>query len=111
VPAFRADYAGITLADLPTSLAALRHRALFIPWAEVDQIVLYPAAGLAEPGAGPPVQGIAVQRRAEATVLAAGPARTARKITGWRLDRERLAAVTAAVAPAVRIVDAQPAPS
>jgi len=114
VPAFRADYAGITLADLPTSLAGLRHRALFIPWAEVDQIVLYPAAGLAEPGAGLPVQGIAVQRRAEAPVLAAGPAgppRTARKITGWRLDRERLAAVTAAVAPAVRIVDAQPAPS
>ena len=110
VPAFRADYAGITLADMPTSLAALRHRAMFIPWAEIDRIVLYPAAGPAEPGSGAPVQGIAVQRREEATAVASRPARTARKITGWRLDRERLTAVTAAVAPAVRIVDAGPAP-
>lgn len=112
VPAFRADYAGITLADMPTSLAALRNRAMFIPWAEIDRIVLYPARGPAEPGTAAPVQGIAVQRRDEATALAAGPGlapgpgRTARKITGWRLDRERLTAVTAAVAPGVRIVDA-----
>jgi hypothetical protein len=69
--------------------------------------VLYPAPGPAEPGSGAPVQGIAVQRRNEATTVAS---RTARKITGWRLDRERLTAVTAAVAPAVRIVDAGPAP-
>jgi hypothetical protein len=29
-----------------------------------------------------------------------------REITGWRLDRERLAAVTAAVAPGIPIVEA-----
>ncbi len=73
VPAFRADYAGITLADMPTSLAALRNRAMFIPWAEIDRIVLYPAAGPAEPGSGAPVQGIAVQRREEATAVASRP--------------------------------------
>jgi hypothetical protein len=105
VTAFRADYAGITLADMPTSLAALRNRAMFIPWAEIDRIVLYPASAPAGPGAAPPVHGIAVQRRAEAMVLVPGPARTARKISGWRLDRERLTAVTAAVAPGVRIID------
>jgi hypothetical protein len=106
VTAFRADYAGITLADMPTNLAALRSRAMFIPWAEIDRIVLYPASGPAEPGADALVEGIAVQRREPATALVPGPARTARKITGWRLDRERLTAVTAAVAPGVRIVDA-----
>lgn len=105
VPAFRADYAGITLTDMPTSLATLRNRAMFIPWAEIDRIVLYSASGPAEPGASVPVRGIAVQRREEATALSAGPARMARKITGWRLDRERLTAVTAAVAPGVRIID------
>jgi hypothetical protein len=111
--AFRADYAGITLGDMPTSLAALRSPAMFIPWNEVERIILYrarprgpdaQAASTAEvPGAG--VQGIVVERRDGATVVP-GPTRTARKITGWRLDRERFAAVTAAVAPAVRIVDA-----
>jgi hypothetical protein len=106
VTAFRADYAGITLADMPTSLAALRNGVMFIPWAEIDRIVLYPASGPAEPGAGTPVQGIAVQRREQVTALVPGPARTARRITGWRLDRERLTAVTAAVAPGVRIIDA-----
>jgi len=105
-PAFRADYAGITLADMPTSLAALRNRAMFIPWGEIDRIVLYPASAPPGPGAAVPVHGIAVQRRAGASAPAPGPARTARKISGWRLDRERLTAVAAAVAPAVRIIDA-----
>jgi hypothetical protein len=111
--AFRADYAGITLGDMPTSLAALRSPAMFIPWDEVDRVILYRArprrpgtqAESTAEGPGTAVQGIAVQRRGGATVVP-GPTRTARKITGWRLDRERFAAVTAAVAPAVRIVDA-----
>ena len=29
-----------------------------------------------------------------------------RTVTGWRLDRDRLAAVTAAVAPGVQVIDA-----
>ncbi len=119
--AFRADYAGITLGGLPTSLAALRSPATFIPWAEVDKIIVYPARlpgpalpgearpgqGLPGPGLPAPVRGIAIQRRDGAAALLPGAAtRTARTITGWRLDRERLAAVTAAVAPGIPVVDA-----
>ncbi len=127
--AFRADYAGITLGGLPTSLAALRSPATFIPWAEVDKIIVYPARfpgpgrpgearpgealpgpglsglGLPGPGLPAPVRGIAIQRRDGAAALLPGTAtRTARTITGWRLDRERLAAVTAAVAPGIPVV-------
>jgi len=39
--AFRADYGGITLGVMPTSLAALHRPAIFIPWAEVEKIILY----------------------------------------------------------------------
>jgi regulator of protease activity HflC (stomatin/prohibitin superfamily) len=69
--AFRAGQAGITLGAVPGKLSG-RGPAVFIAWADIDRIVLYPA----------------------------------RKITGWRLDRERLAAVTAAVAPGIPIIDA-----
>src|SRR5215472_16179820 len=41
--AFRADYVGITLGVMPTSLAALRRPAIFIPWSEVEKIILYRA--------------------------------------------------------------------
>jgi hypothetical protein len=105
--AFRADYAGITLADMPTSLATLRRPALFIPWAEVDRIILYRARPAA-PDEAPPIQGIAVQCRDAAPAQLGRATRTTRKITGWRLDRERLTEVTAAVAPAVTVVDAGP---
>ena len=106
--AFRADYAGITLGDLPTSLAALRSPATFIPWAEVDKIIVYPAGPPAR-GTPAPVQGIAVQRRDGVAAPVPGAAtRTVRKIAGWRLDRDRLAAVTAAVAPGIPVVDGGP---
>jgi len=114
--AFRADYAGITLSAMPNSLAAIRRSATFIPWAEVERIILYPApprgrsTGAPAQGTavqGIAVQGIAVQRRKGAAALVPGVAAgAARKITGWKLDRERLTAVTAAVAPGVPIVDA-----
>src|SRR5438552_3903788 len=40
--AFRADYAGIALGTLPDNLASLRGSPVFIPWADVKQIILYP---------------------------------------------------------------------
>lgn len=63
-------------------------------------------------------QYIAVQRREEAAppppdgaIPAPGRATpAAHKITGWRLDRERFAAVAAAVAPGVPIVEASRPP-
>lgn len=103
---FRADYAGITLGAMPSNLASLRRPAIFIPWAEVERIILYLAYPPSQCACAL-VQGMAVQRRKGAAALAPGTATgTARKITGWKLDRERLIAVTAAVAPGIPIVAA-----
>jgi hypothetical protein len=115
--AFRADYAGITLGALPDSLAFLRGSPVFIPWADVEQIILYPS-GPAEPDAAARIQYIAVQRREGAVAppldgVTPAPGRAtpaAHKITGWRLDRERFAAVAAAMAPGVPIVEAGTGP-
>jgi hypothetical protein len=115
--AFRADYAGITLATLPDSLALLRASPVFIAWTDVEQIILYPS-GPPEPDAPARIGYIAVQRREEAAapplegaIPAPGRAApAAHKITGWRLDRERFAAVAAAVAPGVPIVEASTGP-
>jgi hypothetical protein len=92
--AFRADHAGILLGGEPNRLTARRGPAVLIPWADVEQIILYSR----EPGEQAPVQRIGIQRRIGAM--------EARKVTGWRLDRDRLAAVTAAVASDVGIVGA-----
>jgi hypothetical protein len=113
--AFRADYAGITLGAVPGKLPSGRS-AVFVPWADVEEIILYrhewggvvlredrcigirrregapPLPRGNEQAAGCPVPGVA--------------AGASRKVTGWRLDRERLAAVTAAVAPGIPIIDA-----
>ena len=64
--AFRADHAGITLApDRPLP----HRRAVFIPWADVEQIVLYPGRKAAGFGdylwASAEVEYIGVQRRRE----------------------------------------------
>ena len=40
--AFRADQAGITLGTVPDKLTVRRGSRLFIPWADVERIVLYP---------------------------------------------------------------------
>jgi hypothetical protein len=119
--AFRADYEGITLGAAPGRLVG-RGQALFIPWADAEKIILYPA----EPGAqgrDGRVRCIGVQRREGSPAVPGGneqalgcpvpgvAAGTSRKITGWRLDRERLAAVTAAVAPGIPVVEAGAGPS
>jgi hypothetical protein len=104
--AFRADYGGITLGVMPTSLAALHRPAIFIPWAEVEKIILY-RAGSHGWGGNPPVRSISVQRRhGTASPATATASRAACTITGWKLNRERLTAVTAAVAPSIPVIDA-----
>ena len=106
MPAFRADYAGITLGVMPTSLAALHRPAIFIPWTEVEKIVLY-RAGPHRWCGNPPVQSISVQRRdGTASPVTGVASRAACTITGWKLNRERLTAVTAAVAPSIPVIDA-----
>jgi hypothetical protein len=114
--AFRADEAGIALGAVPDKLTVRRGSALFIPWADVEAIVLYPVypRGAGRP---PAVPCVGVQRQAGARPLRWGneqapgcpvprvPAWATRRISGWRLDRDRLAEVTAAVAPGVRILD------
>lgn len=115
--AFRADYAGITLGAVPGLLPSGRHSAVFVPWADVEQVILYRAYPAAR-GHLAEVRCIGIRRREGAPPLplrneqapncpvpgvAAG---ASRKVTGWRLGRERLAAVTAAVAPRIPIIDA-----
>jgi len=115
--AFRADWAGIMLGTLPDSMALLRGSPVFIAWADVERIILYPS-GLSEPGAPARIGYIAVQRREAAaapppdgaTPAPGSATPAAHKITGWRLDRERFAAVAAAVAPGVPIVEASAGP-
>jgi hypothetical protein len=119
--AFRADYAGITLGT-PPGMRMARGPAVSIPWQDVEKIVLYRVRVRGQ-GSQDGFQCIGVQRREGAAPLPGGDekapgcpvpgvaAGAARRITGWRLDRERLAAVTAAVAPGVSIVDASSGPS
>jgi hypothetical protein len=110
--AFRADYAGVLLGAEPRALMVGRRRPAFIPWYEVDQIVLHPdTSGL--PGTKGQVGRVEVRRR---TVLPAvdeqasepEAAAVTRSVRGWRLDRERLALITAAVAPGVPVIEAAP---
>jgi hypothetical protein len=119
--AFRADAIGITLGVVPDSVPAVRRPAEFVPWADVERIVLH----LARPGARgshAQVENIAVQRRAGAVPVpppglrtrsrvfrlapVAKETRLSRRVTGWQLDRDRLAAVAAALAPGIPIIEA-----
>jgi len=119
--AFRADRAGITLGALREKLSVRRGSALFIPWTDIEGIVLYrvhPRRG----GGRATVPCIGVQRRAAAAPLRWGNEAApgcpvprvatwaTRPITGWRLDRQRLAAVTAVAAPGIPIVDTSTGP-
>ncbi len=121
--ALRADHAGITLGSTgnpgsPRQL--LGHRpGVFVPWADVEQIILYTGY---HGGAGDPVPCLGIRRREGAPALPSGneqapfcpvpgvAAGATRPVKGWRLDRERLAAITAAVAPGIPIVEADPGP-
>jgi hypothetical protein len=120
--AFRADYAGVTLGAVPGRLIVRQSPAVFVPWADVERIIFYPA----DPGgqdANNRVQCLGVQRRERSPALPEGNeqapgcpvpgvvAGATRRVTGWRLDRDRLAAVAAAVAPGVPIVAAATGPS
>lgn len=105
--AFRADPTGITLGTVPDNMPALRHPAVFVPWADIERVILYLPVGPRGRGRGQ-VTRIAVERR-PGTAYLTEPAftmRPTRAITGWRLNRERLAAVSAAVAPEIPIVEA-----
>jgi hypothetical protein len=107
--AFRADPAGITLGANPAGWLLRRRKAVFVPWADIEGIILYPGRGTLFGQ----TRHIGIQRGQDAPALRYGnkPARrcpvpgvaagAARPITGWRLDRERLAALTAAVAPGI----------
>jgi len=118
--AFRADHAGITLGAVPGRLAG-HGPAVFIPWADVERIVVYTSTRRGR-GGHAQVQCIGVQRRAGAPALPQGNEQApgcpvpdvatgaSRTVSGWRLDRERLAATTAAMAPGIPIVDARIAP-
>jgi hypothetical protein len=104
--AFRADYAGITLGATPDNWTFFGRPATFIPWAEIGQIILYSVDGSSVPKRSGVVDRIVLQRPdAGAAAQPGADLGTARRITGWRLDCQRLAAVTAAVAPGVTIID------
>ena len=111
--AFRVDDEGIMLGAVPDKLTVRRGTALFIPWTDAERIILYQAYSRGRAA----VPCVGVQRRASAAPLrwgneqapgcpVAGVAAWAtRRITGWRLDRGRLAAAVAAAAPGVPILD------
>ena len=116
VIAFRADQAGITLGAEPGWLMVGRGSAVFIPWADAEKIIFYPVL----PGGR--VRCVGVQQREGSAALPVGNEQAAgcpvprvaagatRRVTGWQLDRERLAAVAAAVAPGVPLVDVSVGP-
>jgi hypothetical protein len=112
---FRADQAGITLgASRQASRLFKRDPATFVSWADVEGIVIYPRPRRRW---GRQVQCIGIQRRPGTLDLDEGSESApncpvprvatgmVRPITGWRLDRDRLAAVTAAAAPGVPIIE------
>jgi hypothetical protein len=120
--AFRADQEGITLGVVPGKLTPRHGSAVFVPWPDIEQIILYTVYPRGQ-GRYARVQCIGIQRRDAAPTLPWGnehapscpvpgvAAAATRRVTSWRLDRERLAAVTAAVAPGIPILDASTDPS
>ena len=112
----RADHAGITLGRQRYPLTS--RPATFVPWADVEQIILYTAYQ-----GGGPAPWIGIRRREGAPALPSGneqapfcpvpgvAAGATRRNKGSRLDRERLAAVTAAVAPGISVVEASAGPA
>jgi hypothetical protein len=115
--AFRADPLGITLGAAPLSWPGRDSSPVFIPWSDVAGIVLYSGPKSGEQGARGR-QCIGIQRHPSAPRLphGNGAARrcpvpgvaegASRQVVAWKLDRERLAALTAAVAPGIPVIDA-----
>ena len=120
--AFRADMAGITLGADPLSWPFRHASAVFVPWSDAEAIALYQGGGPFGWRIGDDPC-IGIQRRQGAPALSRGnkPARrcpvpgvaagAVRPVTAWRLDRDRLAALTAAVAPGIPIIDAGTGPN
>jgi hypothetical protein len=118
--AFRADMAGISLGADPLSWPFKHASAVFVPWSDAEAIALYQGGPFGWRIRDDPFIGI--QRREGAPALSRGntPARrcpvpgvatgAVRPVTAWRLDRDRLAALTAAAAPGIRIIDASTGP-
>jgi hypothetical protein len=112
--AIRADQAGITLGAVPGNPRGGRS-AVLVPWADIQQIILYPVNTVGR-GRYARVRCIGIQRRPGAPALPGGNEQApdspvpdvasgaTRRIIGWRLDRERLAAVAAAAAPGIPVV-------
>jgi len=108
--AFRADPMGVTLGANPQAWPGRDNSPVFISWADVEKIVIYPAGtagrlcvGIQRRQGAPPLsRGNEPARRCPLPGVAEGATRTA---VAWRLDRERLTAVTAALAPAVQVID------
>jgi hypothetical protein len=119
--AFRADMSGIRLGADPLSWPFRHATAVFVPWSDAEAIALYQGGGpfgwriVDDPCIG-------IRRRQGAPALSRGnrPARrcpvpgvaagAVRPVTAWQLDRDRLAALTAAVAPGIPIIDASTGP-
>jgi hypothetical protein len=114
--ALRVDHEGVLLGTVPDKLSVRRGSALFIPWADIEHIVLYPVHARA-PGGHAAVACIGVQRLASAAPLRWGNEQApgcpvprvatwaTRRIAGWQLDRGRLAATVAVVAPGIAVLD------
>jgi hypothetical protein len=111
----RADHAGITLGRQHYPLAS--RPATFVPWTDVEQIILYTGYQ-----GGGPAPWIGIRRREGAPGLPSGneqapfcpvpgvAAGATRRNKGSRLDHERLAAVTATVAPGISVIEASTGP-
>jgi hypothetical protein len=119
--AFRADAAGIMLGPDPLSWPFRHASAVFVPWSDAQAIAMYHGGGLFGWRIWDDAC-IGIQRRQDAPALSRGnkpaprcpvpgvAAGTARPVTAWRLDPARLAALTAAVAPGIPIIDASTGP-
>jgi hypothetical protein len=94
---FRADQAGITLGP---EVLMLQFSAQFFPWADIKKITFYTITRWSQTTGKQPGTYIGIVPRRTPRAGAA------RRINTWRLDRARLAAVTAAATPGVRIVEA-----
>ena len=120
--AFRADMAGITIGADPLSWPFRHASTVFVPWSDAEAIALYhgggpfgwrigddPCIGIRRREGAPALsRGNKPARRCPVPGVAAG---TVRPITAWQLDRDRLTALTAAVAPGIPIIDAGTGPN
>jgi hypothetical protein len=114
--AFRVDSAGVTLGGIPPRY---RSGTKFVPWAEIERIVLWKQrlppygvtmryVGVARRANAPPLAGPRAQAVARVTARALAPVSgdilmASRAVNGWRLDEDRLAAAVRHLAPGVAI--------